>query len=48
MDRSGDGNDSADDSGSSQPYPSTLPGIPKVQQFFSVLSYLDVNSFSHF
>ncbi|PHU07562.1 hypothetical protein BC332_24051 [Capsicum chinense] len=29
MDRSGDGNDSADDSGSSQPYPSTLPGIPK-------------------
>lgn len=30
MDRSGDGTDSADDSGSSQPYPSTLPGIPKV------------------
>ncbi|XP_052887544.1 chromatin modification-related protein EAF1 B-like isoform X1 [Gossypium arboreum] len=29
MDRSGDGADSADDSGSSQPYPSTLPGIPK-------------------
>ncbi|KAL1557478.1 chromatin modification-related protein EAF1 B-like isoform X2 [Salvia divinorum] len=30
MDRSsGDGTDSADDSGSSQPYPSTLPGIPK-------------------
>lgn len=30
MDRSGDGADSADDLGSSQPYPSTLPGIPKV------------------
>ncbi|XP_039039386.1 chromatin modification-related protein EAF1 B-like isoform X1 [Hibiscus syriacus] len=29
MDRSGDGADSADDSGSSQSYPSTLPGIPK-------------------
>ncbi|GMI85669.1 hypothetical protein like AT3G24880 [Hibiscus trionum] len=29
MDRNGDGADSADDSGSSQPYPSTLPGIPK-------------------
>ncbi|MCL7026019.1 hypothetical protein MKW94_030186 [Papaver nudicaule] len=30
MDKSaGDGADSADDSGSSQPYPSTLPGIPK-------------------
>ncbi|KAK8611734.1 hypothetical protein V6N13_131777 [Hibiscus sabdariffa] len=29
MDRSGDGADSADDSGSTQPYPSTLPGIPK-------------------
>ncbi|KAK8521739.1 hypothetical protein V6N12_066325 [Hibiscus sabdariffa] len=29
MDRSGDGAESADDSGSSQPYPSTLPGIPK-------------------
>ncbi|GAB4841339.1 hypothetical protein Ancab_022066 [Ancistrocladus abbreviatus] len=30
MDRnSGDGADSAEDSGSSQPYPSTLPGIPK-------------------
>lgn len=38
MDRSsGDGADSADDSGSSQPYPSTLPGIPKVQHFFSFL-----------
>ncbi|XP_042376811.1 chromatin modification-related protein EAF1 B-like isoform X1 [Zingiber officinale] len=30
MDKSaGDGADSAEDSGSSQPYPSTLPGIPK-------------------
>ncbi|XWS36570.1 hypothetical protein CRYUN_Cryun20dG0096000 [Craigia yunnanensis] len=29
MDRSGDGADSADDSGPSQSYPSTLPGIPK-------------------
>ncbi|CAI9774425.1 unnamed protein product [Fraxinus pennsylvanica] len=30
MDRtSGDGADSAEDSGSSQPYPATLPGIPK-------------------
>jgi hypothetical protein len=30
MDRSaGDGGDSAEDSGSSQSYPSTLPGIPK-------------------
>lgn len=32
MDRTtGDGADSGEDSGSSQPYPSTLPGIPKVQ-----------------
>lgn len=39
MDRSsGDGADSADDSGSSQPYPSTLPGIPKVKcHYFSSL-----------
>ncbi|XP_057484162.1 chromatin modification-related protein EAF1 B-like isoform X2 [Actinidia eriantha] len=29
MDRTADGADSAEDSGSSQPYPSTLPGIPK-------------------
>lgn len=29
MDRTGDGADSAEDSGSSQPYNSTLPGIPK-------------------
>lgn len=36
MDRtSGDGADSAEDSGSSQPYPSTLPGIPKVQCLLS-------------
>ena len=31
MDRTGDGADSAEDSGSSQPYNSTLPGIPKVK-----------------
>jgi hypothetical protein len=32
MDRNaGDGADSAEDSGSSQSYPSTLPGIPKVR-----------------
>ncbi|KAJ6814156.1 chromatin modification-related protein EAF1 B-like isoform X1 [Iris pallida] len=32
MDKSaGDGADSAEDSGSSQPYPSTLPGIPKAR-----------------
>lgn len=32
MDRTaGDGADSAEDSGSSQPYPSTLPGIPKAR-----------------
>lgn len=32
MDRSaGDGADSAEDSGSSQSYPSTLPGIPKAR-----------------
>ncbi|KAM7527408.1 hypothetical protein LguiB_030818 [Lonicera macranthoides] len=29
MDKNADGADSAEDSGSSQPYPSTLPGIPK-------------------
>ncbi|XP_057480432.1 chromatin modification-related protein EAF1 B-like isoform X1 [Actinidia eriantha] len=29
MDETADGADSAEDSGSSQPYPSTLPGIPK-------------------
>lgn len=43
MDRSsGDGADSAEDSGSSQSYPSTLPGIPKAgipcHVIFSVLS----------
>ncbi|XP_022758657.1 chromatin modification-related protein EAF1 B-like isoform X2 [Durio zibethinus] len=39
MDRSGDGADSADDSGSSQSYPSTLPGIPKgsARQLFQCL-----------
>ncbi|PON70810.1 Octamer-binding transcription factor [Parasponia andersonii] len=35
---SGDGADSAEDSGSSQPYPSTLPGIPKAR--FETLHYL--------
>ncbi|KAJ0611689.1 putative transcription factor MYB-HB-like family [Helianthus annuus] len=35
MDRNnGDGADSAEDSGSSQPYPSTLPGIPEVTYIF--------------
>jgi len=35
MDRTtGDGADSAEDSGSSQSYPSTLPGIPKAWNFF--------------
>ena len=40
----GDGADSAEDSGSSQPYPSTLPGIPKalffifLRVFFPLLS----------
>ena len=29
----GDGADSAEDSGSSQPYPSTIPGIPKARVF---------------
>ncbi|XP_019106451.2 chromatin modification-related protein EAF1 B isoform X3 [Beta vulgaris subsp. vulgaris] len=40
MDRTpGDGADSAEDSGSSQPYPSTLPGIPKgsARQLFQKL-----------
>ncbi|XP_021854031.2 chromatin modification-related protein EAF1 B [Spinacia oleracea] len=40
MDRTpGDGADSAEDSGSSQPYPSTLPGIPKgsARQLFQQL-----------
>ena len=39
-----DGADSAEDSGSSQSYPSTLPGIPKACNFFfrfSFLVYLD-------
>lgn len=34
-----DGADSAEDSGSSQPYPSTLPGIPKVILFFFVIYF---------
>lgn len=35
MDRTtGDGADSAEDSGSSQSYPSTLPGIPKAWNCF--------------
>ena len=34
-----DGADSAEDSGSSQPYPSTLPGIPKVMFFFLVIYF---------
>ncbi|XP_022960255.1 chromatin modification-related protein EAF1 B-like [Cucurbita moschata] len=36
---SGDGADSGEDSGSSQPYPSTLPGIPKgsARQLFQLL-----------
>ncbi|GFZ13465.1 helicase/SANT-associated, DNA binding protein [Actinidia rufa] len=33
----GDGADSAEDSGSSQPYPSTLPGIPKALFFIFLL-----------
>lgn len=38
MDRnSGDGADSAEDSGSSQPYPSTLPGIPEAIFLFLFL-----------
>lgn len=50
MDRtSGDGADSAEDSGSSQPYPSTLPGIPKVQYLFTSVvplsSKLFINQF---
>lgn len=36
MDRgAGDGADSAEDSGSSQSYPSTLPGIPKARIIFA-------------
>ena len=41
MDRTtGDGADSAEDSGSSQSYPSTLPGIPKACNFFFRFSFL--------
>jgi len=40
MDRSaGDGADSAEDSGSSQSYPSTLPGIPKAWILLLFISY---------
>lgn len=39
MDRTtGDGADSAEDSGSSQSYPSTLPGIPKACNLFFIFS----------
>jgi len=41
MDRTtGDGADSAEDSGSSQSYPSTLPGIPKAWNFFSCIIWM--------
>lgn len=47
MDKSsGDGGDSAEDSGSSQPYPSTLPGIPKARN--DALSSLKIKLLSHF
>ncbi|XP_059594012.1 chromatin modification-related protein EAF1 B [Vitis vinifera] len=53
MDRTaGDGADSAEDSGSSQPYPSTLPGIPKgsARQLFQHLQgpMLEETLKSHF
>ena len=35
----GDGADSAEDSGSSQPYPSTLPGIPKAITLLFIVDY---------
>jgi len=39
MDRTtGDGADSAEDSGSSHSYPSTLPGIPKACNLFFIFS----------
>lgn len=42
MDRgAGDGADSAEDSGSSQSYPSTLPGIPKVHMVSVPFIYKD-------
>lgn len=42
MDRSaGDGADSAEDSGSSQSYPSTLPGIPKARILVLFLHWPD-------
>ncbi|GFZ17604.1 helicase/SANT-associated, DNA binding protein [Actinidia rufa] len=44
MDETADGADSAEDSGSSQPYPSTLPGIPKailyIYYFFLNIKFL--------
>ena len=40
----GDGIDSVEDSGSSQPYPSTLPGIPKAIIF--IFSFFLNNNFS--
>lgn len=45
----GDGADSAEDSGSSQPYPSTLPGIPEAIlfnfiYFTSIASILKLSS----
>lgn len=45
MDRSaGDGADSAEDSGSSQSYPSTLPGIPKARSYLSFLTMMSTLS----
>ena len=48
MDRStGDGGESSEDSGSSQPYPSTLPGIPEaifIYVFYMIVSYLNLHS----
>ena len=40
----GDGADSAEDSGSSQPYPSTLPGIPKALFFIFLLVFFPLLS----
>lgn len=39
----GDGGDSAEDSGSSQSYPSTLPGIPEVIFVFIHVSRRSIN-----
>jgi len=47
MDRNaGDGADSAEDSGSSQPYPSTLPGIPKCQTAVSAFARTNGRGYS--